>query len=100
MMGAMDEVKDVPAESRFEIYVDGTRVGKLDYVVSGDTFSALHTEIDESYGGQGLGSRLVAAALDSVRDTGLKLRPVCPFVVSFVDRHPDYSDLLAPEQGS
>ena len=94
------EIIDVPEASQFEIRLDGTRVGFMDYAIRGDTFTAIHTEIDPAYGGRGLGERLVRHVLDMVRDTGMALRPACPFVKAFLQRHPEYDDLVAAKKGS
>jgi predicted GNAT family acetyltransferase len=88
------EIRDRPAESRYELYVDGARAGFMDYELHGDTFTALHTEIDPAYGGRGLASLLVTEVLDNVRDTGMALRPLCPFVRVFLKKHPEYDDLV------
>ncbi len=47
-----------------------------------------------SLGGKGVGSKLVQGALDQVRAAGLKLIPQCPFVKAWIDKHPDYADLV------
>ncbi len=94
------EITDVPHQSQFELRLDGVRVGFLDYSVRGDTLTTLHTEIDPAYAGQGLGERLVAHVLDIVRDTGMALRPVCPFVKRFLQKHPEYDDLVDAKKGS
>jgi predicted GNAT family acetyltransferase len=88
------EVRDVPAESRFEIYVGGDRVGLLDYYVTGSTITLPHTEIDPAYGGQGLGGELVKGALDDIRSRGLAVRPACSFVRHYIEGHPEYRSLL------
>ena len=80
-MGRMAEIRaDVSDESPYEFYVDGNRAGFMDYQLRGDTFIAMHTEVDDAYEGQGLGSQLVTEVLDDVRDAGMALRPSCPFV--------------------
>lgn len=84
----------MPDESRFEIYVDGDRVGVLDYYVTGDTITMVHTVIDPAYGGQGLGGVLVKGALDEARSRGLSVRPACSFVRDYIDKHPEYQDLV------
>jgi predicted GNAT family acetyltransferase len=94
------EVRDVPEESRYDLYIDGVRVGFMDYAVRGDTFTALHTEIYPAYGGRGLASRLVTEVLDNVRDTGMALRPLCPFVRRFLETHPEYDDLVTASKGT
>lgn len=94
------EVVDVPTESRFELRIDGVRVGVLDYSVHGDTFTALHTEVDPAYDGRGLGKQLVTHVLSVVGDTGMALRPVCPFVKRFLEKHPEYDDLVVAKKGA
>ncbi|WP_262426125.1 GNAT family N-acetyltransferase [Brachybacterium sp. Z12] len=44
--------------------------------------------------GQGIGSAIVRFALDDIRGKGMKIRPTCWFVKGWVERHPEYADLL------
>jgi predicted GNAT family acetyltransferase len=88
-------VQDNPAESRYEIR-DGDRVlGFAAYERRGDTVVFTHTEVDPDAGQDGLGSTLVRAALDDVRSKGGSVVPLCPFVRGWIERHPDYADLVA-----
>ena len=88
-------VQDEPAASRYALLLDGDRVGELVYRSDGDRLTLLHTEVDESLEGRGLGSTLVSRALDDVRGRGLRVVPLCPFVDSYIRRHPEYADLVA-----
>jgi uncharacterized protein len=89
-------VRDVPEESRYEIR-DGDRVlGLAAYERRGDATVFTHTEVDPDVGEDGLGSSLVRAALDDVRAKGGSVVPLCPFVRGWIERHPDYADLVAP----
>jgi len=54
-----------------------------------------HTEVDPAFEGQGIGSQLAAGALAQVREAGAKIVPLCPFIKAYVQRHPEYADLLA-----
>ena len=88
-------VIDVPESDRFEIR-DGDRVlGMAAYQRRGDTFVFTHTEVDPDAGQSGLGSTLVRAALDEVRSHGGSVVPRCSFVAGWIERHPDYADLVA-----
>jgi predicted GNAT family acetyltransferase len=88
-------VRDNPEETRYEIR-DGDRVlGHADYDRSGDTTVFIHTEIDPDAGQDGLGSTLVRAALDDVRAKGGSVVARCSFVRGWIERHPDYADLVA-----
>jgi predicted GNAT family acetyltransferase len=52
-----------------------------------------HTEVDDAFEGHGVGSTLAEAALDDVRERGLKLRSTCHFISGYVEKHPEYADL-------
>ena len=89
-------VNDNPGLQRYEIALDGERVGLLTYRIAGDVITMLHAEIDPVHGGQGLGTALARGALEDARSRGLSVRPLCPFVAEVVRREPDvYADLLA-----
>lgn len=92
-------VTDEPAESRYAVRVGDRVAGSAAYRRRGDVTTFTHTEVDEAYAGQGLGSVLVRAALDDVRSRGGTFRPLCPFVCSYVERHPEYADLMAARRG-
>lgn len=57
----------------------------------------IHTEIEPRFEGHGPGSTLIAHALDAARADHLALLPFCPFVNSYIQRHPDYVQLVPPE---
>jgi hypothetical protein len=88
-------VTDHPESHRWEMELDGERIGLLTYRLNGDVIAYLHAEIGPAHGGHGLGSQLARTALNDARARGLKIRPQCPFVVDFVARHRDeYGDLV------
>ena len=90
------EVLDNPELARYEARVDGELAGFAQYRLHGDRITMFHTEIDPAYEGRGVGSGLIRAALDDVRERGLELVPLCPFVADYVRRHPDrYLELVA-----
>lgn len=93
-MASMAAVIDVPDKSRYEIRLNGSRVGRLDYHVSNGTVTIPHTEIDPAYAGRGLGVELVRGALDDIRSRQLSVRPLCSFVRHFITLHPEYADLV------
>jgi uncharacterized protein len=88
------QVSDHPEVERYEISVDGRRAGLAAYELQGDVIAFTHTEIDDAYEGQGLGSQLARSALDDARGRGLKVRPLCPFIRGWIKRHDDYADLV------
>lgn len=88
-------VVDNPAEKRFEIHVDGALAGVEDYTTDSDVISFNHTEIYPGHEGSGLAAVLVSGALDQLRARNLMVHPVCPYVVTFLGKHPEYQDLVS-----
>lgn len=92
------EIKHKQVRNRGKFYAEnsGHEVGAMTYVFVGDTkFIIDHTEVDESYKGQGVGVKLVEAAVDHARANDLKVLPLCPFAKSVFDRRRDLADVLS-----
>ena len=90
-----DTVVHNPAQHRFELEVGG-RLAASYYKREGDVITFVHTEVPAELGGQGVGSRLVRGALGQVRGKGWKVVAQCPFVKAFIEKNPEYQDLLRP----
>lgn len=97
MMVCVADVSNNSQQHRFEIVVDGTVAGFADYHDHGRRRTFTHTEIDDAYEGQGLGSTLVRHVLDDAREHELEVIPVCPFVRDYIARHLDQYVDLVPE---
>ena len=82
------QVTDNPAESRFELWVDG-RLAELPYRRNGKRLVLIHTEVPVELEGRGLAGALVAAAVDRAAREGLTVVPLCPFARGWLQRHPD-----------
>jgi predicted GNAT family acetyltransferase len=87
-------VRDNSARSRFELDADGA-TAFANYRLADGVITFTHTEVPPALGGRGVGSALVKGALDAVRARGLKVKPLCPFVRGYIERHPEFQDLLA-----
>jgi predicted GNAT family acetyltransferase len=88
-------VVDNSDEHRYEAFVDEELAGHILYRIQPGLITALHTEVDPAFEGRGIGSRLVAAALDDIRSRDLELVPLCPFVRGYIERHSEYADLVS-----
>jgi uncharacterized protein len=89
------QISDNAAERRYEIRVDGRLAGFAQYRVRDGVLVFTHTEVDAEYEGQGVGGALARGALDDVRSRGAQVVPLCPFIKGYIDRHPEYQDLVA-----
>lgn len=83
---------------RYLIEVDGEPAGFTAYEPRRETLAFMHTEIDPRFEGRGLGSRLIAGALDDARRRQRAVLPFCPFVRSFIASHADYVDLVPEDR--
>jgi uncharacterized protein len=91
------EVVNVPEKHRYELLLDGRRIGLLAYRRRDNRLALTHTEVTPACEGRGFGGRLAAAALDDARREGLVVAPLCPFIAAYIKRHPEYADLVAPQ---
>jgi uncharacterized protein len=80
----------------YTIAVDGKTVGHADYADRGDQRVFHHTVVDPEYGGRGLATILVEEALNSARDAGKRVVPVCSMVVTVLKKHPEFDDIVDP----
>ncbi|GIJ24476.1 GNAT family N-acetyltransferase [Micromonospora lutea] len=91
-------VVDNPSAGRFEIVVDGQVAGFAEYRRRKGNVSFTHTVIESDFEGRGLGSQLARGALDAVREEGSGALPFCPFIRGYIQRHPEYLDLVPIDQ--
>ena len=69
--------------------------GLMTYTWAGDhKFIIDHTEVNPEFSGQGIGKKLVMAAVEFAREKGLKIIPLCPYAKSVFDKTPTIQDLL------
>lgn len=88
------DIRDNVARQRFELDAEGLTAFS-DYRRDDGVLIIRHTEVPAALNGKGIGSRLVRGVLDRARAEGVKVKPLCPFVKGYIDKHPEYADLLA-----
>lgn len=82
------------AAHRFHVEVEGVSC-VLDYTLTGAVMTITHTGVPASVGGRGIASALVRSALDAARSEGWSVVPGCSYAAAWIQRHPDYADVLA-----
>jgi predicted GNAT family acetyltransferase len=92
-MSPMPPVVDNTTAHRLEI-VDGGAVAFLTYRMKGDAVEYLHSETPAELQGRGYASALAKFALERDKASGRKVIPTCPFVKTYIERHPEYASLV------
>jgi len=88
----MPQVRDNKSLSRFELDVDDA-VAFANYRLAPGVVIITHTETPRALRGRGIASQLVHGALELIRADGSKVIAGCGFVVDYLRRHPEFSDL-------
>jgi uncharacterized protein len=89
----MAVVRDNKALSRFEMDVDGG-VAFANYRLTPTAAVITHTETPRALRGHGIASELVKGALVLIRADGRKVIGACGFVVDYLQKHPEYQDMV------
>jgi predicted GNAT family acetyltransferase len=76
------------AKRRFEVSAGGV-TAMLVYDLAPGEIIFVHTEVPKQLEGKGVGATLVKAGLEYARGAGLRIVPRCPFVRSYLEKHPE-----------
>jgi len=87
-------VVHLPERLQFEAKL-GNDTAVLTYTMHGDELRLDHTFVPDAFRGRGVAAELVRAAIAEARQRNWKLRPLCSYVVTFFERHPEFADVLA-----
>ncbi|NDW10523.1 GNAT family N-acetyltransferase [Dysgonomonas sp. 520] len=88
-------IKHNPNENRFEALLDNKVVGFVTFFMREDnTVVVPHTEVNSEHEGKGIAGELTKALLNYIKGQGYRVKPLCPYTKVYIDRHPEYQDLL------
>ena len=90
-----DKVKEDVDQKRFELPIADDAIAAAYYRPDGADVVLVHTEVPEEFSGRGIATELAHGTFGLLRKTGRKAILKCPFMSSFVARHPEYADLVA-----
>lgn len=90
----MNAVTDNKSLNRFELSVDGT-VAFANYRLTPGAVVITHTETPSALRGRGVAAILVKGALERIRADGMKVVAACGYVADYLDKHPEFSDIVA-----
>ena len=84
-------------EHQFELEIDGHKAF-IQFKQKDKTMYLIHTEVPSELEGKGVGSALVEKALQYMAEHHLQLVPLCSFVQSFLQKHPEWKRLEADKE--
>lgn len=83
-------------DQTYTIAVDDQTVGHAEFADRGDQRVFYHTVVDPEFGGRGLATILLEEALNSARDAGKRIVPVCSMVATVLKKHPEFETITDP----
>lgn len=93
------EIKDIPLiqnkeMQQFEMHINSS-TALVAYEEKGDKYALIHTEVPEALEGKGIASILVLKVLNFIEAEGRKIIPLCPYVKSYLKKHPEWERIVA-----
>ena len=89
-------VTDQPAAMRYEAHLGTELVGFVQYRLLGGRRVLLHTEVLPAFAGRGIGAALARHVLDAAIASDVRVTVKCPFIRTYVERHPQYAAIATP----
>jgi len=93
-------IRDNEAQHRFEVDLGDGTLAIAYYRLEPGRIVFTHTEVPPAHEGRGIGSALIRFALESARQRGFKVVPLCPFFAAYIDKHPEERDLVETDQSA
>lgn len=88
--------RDSGDQGAYYAHVAGSKsMGRLTWVEQDGVRVAEHTIVPPEIGGMGIAARLVEAMVADAREKGFKVKPVCSYVATAFDKHPEWADIKA-----
>ena len=87
-------IENLADKGRFQTIVDG-HTAFAQYTLDKGLLTIVHTEVPAELGGRGIAGELVKAMLEYAREQGAKVKPACSYATAYLERHPEYSSLIA-----
>ncbi len=88
------DIRNNQSRQRFETWVDDL-LCVIDYELHDTNLSLTHVLVPKPLEGRGIAGELTRAALDWARTENYRVIPVCPYVLAWLRRRPDYQDLVS-----
>lgn len=81
-------------KKRFEIEVNGN-YAYINYGEFANHIALIHTEVDPEMSATGAATAVIEKTLLYIDRHNIKLLPICPFVFTYIKRHPDWKRIVS-----
>lgn len=79
---------------RYELHV-GNKLALAEYIINNEGVVYMtHTETPVELEGQGIASELIEKSLQDIKDQGRKVYPLCPFVIAYIRKNPEWKEIV------
>lgn len=87
-------IEDSGSKGRYFLEGAGGAVAEMTFSRAGEHLLIIdHTEVPDTFRGQGVGLKLVTRAVEDARTAGKHIIPLCPFALAQFRRHPEWADV-------
>jgi len=80
-------------KKQFEMVVDGV-TARIEFQLWDEKMALTHTEVPRELEGRGIGSAIIEKTLVYMEANGLKLIPLCPMVIAYLEKNPEWKRIL------
>jgi uncharacterized protein len=87
------ELEKNEAANRFEMNVNG-KIAVIEYKQYPGKIALLHTEVPPELEGKGAATAIIEKTLAWIDENELQLIPLCPLVVAYIKRHPEWKRII------
>lgn len=77
----------------FQHKQDGKLLAEITWTLLGEVMVMDHTFVSDDLRGQGIAKKILDRAAVYARENGLKMEPVCSYVVTAFERYKEYDDV-------
>jgi predicted GNAT family acetyltransferase len=81
------------AKHRYEYRIDG-KIAYVAYEEENGTLRLIRTFVPKALEGKGIAGALVQDIMEEIGKRGLRMKPACPYIIAYVEKHPEYKRLL------
>jgi hypothetical protein len=78
----------------FSVELEGAEAVLMYRHVGDDTLDFTDTYVPPQHRGRGVAAELARAAFEYAREHGYRVIPTCPYITTYLKRHPEYQELV------